>query len=990
MPHKCYISEKSALPSTSDATWKCVVSVTIDIVGFLGTENGKIELLRRLRLLNPEREECFDRVTRLACLLLKLPAAIISFPDQDKFWVKSICGSTCEQVSKDRAFCLYAEASGGYLLIPDTHEDPRFRNHPSVISDPFVRFYASAPIFLESDQLGTLCVLDRVPNHSFGHFEFEALKDLAGLVGDLIKIRLSDLHLTEAEATLHETERHYRTLVDNCPIGIYRTSVDGEVLLANPFILTMLGYDSLDDLRSRNIEREGKVFRRAEFKQTLERTGELNNYRTTWFAKDGHPVLVNESAKAVRDALGRVIFYEGTVEDITARSEAEGKLREQEQRWELVVRANNDGIWDWNPRGHNTFYSDRYFEMLGYHPSEIENDVGVWQRLVCPEDFERVSGLLEAHLRGESECYEAEYRMRAKDGSFRWILSRGKAHVADDGTVMRVVGSHTDITERKRNEHRLQKLQEQYRLLFDSNPLPSLVYEVETFRILAANAMAERLYGYTSKELLGMTADALIPEDLRHDVIQFMHRLGDAMVHSLRKEHLTKEGRRLTVEVSSHLVDFDGKPARLATINDVTEMSHVQDQLRRALTEATEAAQAKSNFLATMSHEIRTPMNGILGMASLLRATGLTGEQEECVETIQSSSEALLAIINDILDFSKIESGRMPLERVEFDLYKMTRDAFALISASAVQKRLILSLEFGPNLPASVLGDPGRVRQALLNLLSNAVKFTEAGSIALRVGVIPDAGAKDVHKVRFEVRDSGIGIYAQTSARLFEPFTQADASTTRRFGGTGLGLAISKNLVEMMGGQIGCESEIGKGSTFWFVVPFPSTRLPAAILLHNVRSMYNVGAFFRSADGAGVERLLLSGITARPPKSAISKTALGAEERVPWESVDDPRAAMDRLRDSGFEVAAIETSVRAVDIFDWQPRFPVCVVFGHEVEGLDGALLDRCDRHVRLPMLGLKHSLNVASAGAVVMYELLRKYRMLQNVRESPFELPEK
>ena len=159
--------------------------------------------------------------------------------------------------------------------------------------------------------------------------------------------------------------------------------------------------------------------------------------------------------------------------------------------------------------------------------------------------------------------------------------------------------------------------------------------------------------------------------------------------------------------------------------------------------------------------------------------------------------------------------------------------------------------------------------------------------------------------------------------------------------------------------------------------------------------MYNVGAFFRTADGAGVERLLLSGITARPPKTAISKTALGAEERVPWEPVDNPVSAMDRLRGNGYEIVAIETSVRAVDIFDWEPRFPVCIAFGHEVDGLEPELLDRCDRHVRLPMLGLKHSLNVASAGAVVMYELLRKYRflcepvLLQNVRKSPLQLPE-
>lgn len=159
--------------------------------------------------------------------------------------------------------------------------------------------------------------------------------------------------------------------------------------------------------------------------------------------------------------------------------------------------------------------------------------------------------------------------------------------------------------------------------------------------------------------------------------------------------------------------------------------------------------------------------------------------------------------------------------------------------------------------------------------------------------------------------------------------------------------------------------------------PYESLRLPVTIWLDNVRSMYNVGAFFRTADGAGVERLLLSGITARPPMKAIAKTALGAEERVPWTSVGDAQAKVQELRSAGYELAAIETSDRATDIFEWRPQFPVCVLFGHEVDGLSAALLEACDTHIRIPMLGLKHSLNVASAGAIVMYELLRKYRAL-------------
>jgi 23S rRNA (guanosine2251-2'-O)-methyltransferase len=163
--------------------------------------------------------------------------------------------------------------------------------------------------------------------------------------------------------------------------------------------------------------------------------------------------------------------------------------------------------------------------------------------------------------------------------------------------------------------------------------------------------------------------------------------------------------------------------------------------------------------------------------------------------------------------------------------------------------------------------------------------------------------------------------------------------------------------------------------------PYSELQLPVRIFLHDIRSMYNVGAFFRTADGAGIECLLLSGITARPPKNAISKTALGAEARVPWEAANDPAAAIETLRGNNYEIAALETSVHALDLFDWQPRFPVCVLFGHEVDGLAPALLELCDAHVRIPMLGLKHSLKVASAGAVVMYELLRKYRALYGKR---------
>ena len=275
-------------------------------------------------------------------------------------------------------------------------------------------------------------------------------------------------------------------------------------------------------------------------------------------------------------------------------------------------------------------------------------------------------------------------------------------------------------------------------------------------------------------------------------------------------------------------VEFTGYVAVRVTgaSMDITEEKEMLLRLEQARATAEAAMHAKGAFLANMSHEIRTPMNGIIGTIRLLIDSGVTEEQREYVNTIRSCGDALLQLVNDILDLSKIEVGKLTLERAPFQLESLVKDTVAVVSPMAISRNLELRLLFEEGLPDTVLGDAQRLRQILLNLLSNAVKFTESGSVTMGVSVV--GGAQDTVELQFLVRDTGIGISPQVQQAIFEPFTQADSSTTRRYGGTGLGLAICRRLITLMGGKLDLDSEPGRGSTFVFHASFPVDARPAA------------------------------------------------------------------------------------------------------------------------------------------------------------------
>ncbi|MDP9387906.1 MAG: response regulator [Actinomycetota bacterium] len=370
------------------------------------------------------------------------------------------------------------------------------------------------------------------------------------------------------------------------------------------------------------------------------------------------------------------------------------------------------------------------------------------------------------------------------------------------------------------------------------------------------NPAAERLYGYRAEEVLGRNVSLLVPPDHQDEVPDILARIsrGEA-IPNFDAVRVAKDGRRIDVSLSiSPLCDATGAVAGASTIaRDVGAQKLLQTELQQAHDEALRTTRAKSAFLATMSHEIRTPMNGVIGMAGLLLGTDLTAEQRECAETVRSSAEALLTIINDILDFSKIEAGKLELELLDFDVRTVVEEVLELLAERAHGKGLELASLVHPLVPVALRGDPGRLRQILINLVGNAVKFTEAGEVVVEVAVAGDD--EDGVVLRVEVRDTGMGIAAGAQSRLFDSFSQADDSTTRRYGGTGLGLAICKQLVELMGGHIGVDSEPGRGSRFSFTVRLE--RGTPAAALDAVEHSRLAGLRVLAVDDNAVNRLVL-------------------------------------------------------------------------------------------------------------------------------------
>ena len=473
-----------------------------------------------------------------------------------------------------------------------------------------------------------------------------------------------------------------------------------------------------------------------------------------------------------------------------------------------------------------TYANERFCQISGYERDKL---IGQTHRLIKSakhpaEFYEEMWSTISG-----GQVWHGEVCNRKRSGELYWVSATIVPMLDEHGIPQQYIGIRTDITDRKLMENQLNDQLHLVEELIEAIPLPVYLKDTQG-RYLRLNRAFELFFDTQRERFIGKTLhDLLSPEDaavhIEKDKELFLHggvQSYEAVVHS-RDGH-----RHDAIYRKAVLTRRDGSiQGLLGIIIDITERKQAEAEVMLARDAAEAASRAKSEFLANMSHEIRTPMNGVIGMTDLALDTELSDEQREYLMIVKSSADSLLTIINDILDFSKIEAGKLQIENISYDLHRVVSDTLKTVVLKAHEKGLELIFEILPGVPNYVLGDPGRLRQVLTNLVGNAIKFTERGEISVRVSLISET--KNTAELHFSVADTGIGIAQDKQGQIFEAFTQEDTSTTRRYGGTGLGLSISRRLVELMGGRMWLESEIGKGSIFHFSMRLDIDQFPQTV-----------------------------------------------------------------------------------------------------------------------------------------------------------------
>jgi PAS domain S-box-containing protein len=668
----------------------------------------------------------------------------------------------------------------------------------------------------------------RVLTPDGGHMWVEGsptlIRDPSGNPTGAISVLRDITERRAAEAALAESEAQLRVISENTRDMVIQYGLDRRILYVSPASRRygyepedLIGRLSSDLVHPEDVDQVqalvADLFAGGPIDPERDRTHRLRAASGDYVWMEGQPTIV-------RDDQGRPTSVVSLQRDITERRAAEAALAESERRYRLIADHTQDMIAVCDPSRVLIFVSPSAESLLGYRPDEMVGRRAL--EFMHPDDHEMMARAISSYAAAGPGAPSSplEYRAIRKDGREVWFESHPRTVFDAQGRLVELQDNIRDVTARKASQQAMVESERRYRLLAENaTDIVSRTNLDGTFSYLSP--AFQRVLGYEPEEFLGRSPMSEVhPDDAKSMAATFgavLSGQGDGSPVSYRVRH--KSGDWIWVEGNPTLVrDAEGRPLELIDVTrDVTLRHRLEDELRDARDAAEAAAAVKSDFMANMSHEIRTPLTAVLGFSSLLSARAdLDPAAREHADRIAAAGRALLALVNDVLDFSKLEAGRVEITRRPANPAAIGRESLDLFSLQAESKGLELAFDPAPDLPACLSLDSKAVGQVLLNLLGNAVKFSEAGDVGLSLAYDADAQV-----LRVGVRDSGPGLSPEQAARLFQRFSQVDGSSTRRHGGTGLGLAICKGLVEAMGGEIGVDSVVGQGSTFWFSIPAP-------------------------------------------------------------------------------------------------------------------------------------------------------------------------
>lgn len=778
------------------------------------SENTGIASLDSYHILNtlPERE--YDSITRLVAYICKKPIAKITFIDAGNEFIKSHTGGEADKAPARDSICQFTIQSDQILEISDTKLDSRTAGLSCVKGEPNIRFYAGAPLIsLDGLRLGSLCVADVIPG-KLDEEQRNALETLAQEVMSHLEARRKNIELNDL---LHKYEE-INTMFNSSAELHFILDREGNIRHMNSVVEKMVGYTH-EEAMGQSI---WKFLYKDDVMAVIPILEKGLSMGQKSFELEGRAKLKDGGLKW----MGCSVAVKNGKWYVNGRDISEQKKMVSElEQLSLVANKVNNGVIISDSNNHIIWANEASELITGYSFDDLKGHRLGDKLRGEKTDLSALRKAREYTL--NKQPFSLDLFVQRKDGSPAWISIINSVILDADGNVDRGVEVIIDITARKKAEEELEILS-----LVASKSSSGVVIRDGEGKVTWVNSSLENIFGYTLKDLEGRRVGEVVNgEGTDPRTLEIADKaIKEKKPYSIDLMVYKKDGSSIWIHTSTTpILNQQGEIERqVEIINDISERKLAEQELIKTREEALQLSKAKQTFLSVMSHEIRTPLNAVIGMSNILMEDNPTETQVENLKILGFSAQNLLKLINDILDFTKIETGNMVLESVNVNLKELVAQTMNSLRFKTAEKSVVLKSEIDYRIPTYVKGDNTRLYQILINLLGNSVKFTEKGTVKLKADLVEEK--KKTISVRFEVSDTGIGIAPDMINYIFESYTQASTDTTRKYGGTGLGLAITRSLLKLYKSEIIVESELGKGSTFSFIIDFTRSDEPVMLV----------------------------------------------------------------------------------------------------------------------------------------------------------------